>query len=39
MGTIKTVKVLYIQTLRQFMGWVYPYIDGRLVVCTVWVVL
>jgi len=35
MVTVKTVKVLYIQTLRQFIGWVYPCIDGRLVLCTV----
>ena len=35
MDTVKTVKVLYIQTLRQFMGRVYPYTDGRLVVYTV----
>jgi hypothetical protein len=28
----KTVKVLYIQPLRSFMGWLCPYIDGRHVV-------
>jgi hypothetical protein len=27
---------LYVQTLRQFVwGYVYPYIDGLLIVCTV----